>query len=107
MVSSRICSTSEVNIGVSDNVRKLCATVPLKGPQAARCRSVWRHWWSPVDSANKSTCCWLSFIHLVVPSGTSDEIEQVGWFLEMNCHQFPCAAMEQPAPVGGGPRLFP
>lgn len=30
---------------------------------------------------------------------TSDEIEQVGWFLETNCHQFPCAAMEQLAPL--------
>jgi len=81
MVSSRICSTSEVNIGVSDNVRKLCATVPLKGPSGALRIGV-----DPFGGAQR----------------TSDEIEQVGWFLEINCHQFPRAAMEQPAPLGGG-----
>ena len=80
-----------MNIGVSDNVRKLCATVPLKGRER-RAAVGWIHWWSPVDSANKSSL--LAELH---PFGgaqrTSDEIEQVGWFLETNCHQFPCAAM--------------
>src|ERR1700754_1602383 len=42
--------------------------MPLKGPFAARFGSVWIHWWSPVASANWSTCCWVTFIHSVVPS---------------------------------------
>ena len=31
-----------------------------EGPRAGRAGSTWIHWWSPVASANWSTCSWLT-----------------------------------------------
>src|SRR5579862_4488018 len=44
--------------GMIDRVRYPWAMVPPNGPAAARSGSTWIHWWSPVASANRSTCAW-------------------------------------------------
>src|SRR3954465_15618401 len=42
--------------------------VPPNGPAAARAGSTWIHWWSPVASANASTCACVISCHSVTPS---------------------------------------
>src|SRR5438093_8918054 len=54
MRTSSTTSADCASRGNSDSVRKPCAMVVPNGPPAARSRSTWIHWWSPVASANAS-----------------------------------------------------
>src|SRR6059058_4805375 len=61
----RVSSTSRAdskNFGSSDKVRKPWAMGAPKGPCFARSTSMWIHWWSPVASAKRFTCCWVTVI---------------------------------------------
>src|SRR5579872_6444150 len=49
-----------ISTGMSESVRYPCAIVPPKGPAFARSGSTWIHWWSPVASAKRSTCSWVT-----------------------------------------------
>src|SRR5438105_7286948 len=40
---------------------------PPKGPDLARSTSTWIHWWSPVASANRFTCSWVTSCQSLYP----------------------------------------
>jgi len=51
----------------SDRVRKPCAIVPPKGPDAARSGSTWIYWSSSVVSAKESMRDWSTSIQFETP----------------------------------------
>jgi hypothetical protein len=65
MRAPSMANAASMKSGSSDRVRKPWAMVVPNGPSAARCGSVWIHWWSPVASANRFTCAWVTSIQSV------------------------------------------
>ena len=53
-----VMGTGEVKMNSGSEVHG--AMLVPNGPCAARCGSTWIHWWSPVASANRSICAWVT-----------------------------------------------
>jgi hypothetical protein len=65
------CTVRSSSPGSREATRRPCATVPPKGPAAARCGSVWIHWRSLARPAKAETSSWVIGSSSVVPSDRS------------------------------------